>query len=71
MKNLYRVRPGFRHGKDKQFGPGDTVELTAEEAAGFLDKLELVAPEPDPVEAELEPVVRRSRPAPKTSPGPR
>lgn len=56
MTNLYRVRPGFHHGKSKQFGPGDTVELTAEEAAGFLDKLELVAPDPEPVEAEPEPV---------------
>jgi len=38
----YRVRPGFRHGVGKRYGPGDTVTLTAKEAAGFLDKLELV-----------------------------
>lgn len=56
MTNLYRVRPGFRHGKSKQFGPGDVVELTDEEASGFSDKLELVAPQPEPVEADTEPV---------------
>lgn len=39
----YRVKPGYRHGARKQHGPGDTVELSAAEAAGFLDKLELVA----------------------------
>lgn len=42
MKQQYRVRAGVRFGKGKEFGPGDVVELTAEEAAGFLDKLELV-----------------------------
>jgi hypothetical protein len=32
-----------------QYGAGDEVELTAAEAAGFLDKLEPVEPvEPDP-----------------------
>ena len=39
----YRVRPGFRHGVGKKYGPGDTVTLTVQEAAGFLDKLVLVA----------------------------
>lgn len=38
----YRVKPGFTHGAQKQYKAGDTVELTAEEAAGFIDKLELV-----------------------------
>ena len=42
MKQQYRVRAGVRFGKLKQYGPGDVVEMTAEEAAGFLDKLELV-----------------------------
>lgn len=37
----YQVRPGYRHGKDGQYGPGDKIELSVEEAAGFLDKLEL------------------------------
>ncbi len=40
----YRVRPGFHHGAQGQYGPGAVVELTEAEAAGFLDKLELVAP---------------------------
>lgn len=38
----YRVRPGYRHGVGKKYGPGDTVTLTEREAVGFLDKLELV-----------------------------
>lgn len=38
----YRVKPGFRHGKSKEYGPGDNIELSVEEASGFLDKLELV-----------------------------
>ena len=42
--NTYRVRPGFRHGAQKQYGPGDLVELTAAQAAAFDDKLELVGP---------------------------
>ncbi|MGV8951369.1 MAG: hypothetical protein ACOH2M_09725 [Cypionkella sp.] len=42
MKQQYRVRAGMRFGNRKQHGPGDVVELTAEEALGFLDKLELV-----------------------------
>lgn len=39
----YRVRPGFRHGVGKKYGPGDILTLTEAEAVGFLDKLELVA----------------------------
>lgn len=41
----YKVRPGFRHGVGKKYGPGDTVTLTEQEAVGFLDKLELVKEE--------------------------
>lgn len=37
----YRVKPGFTHGAGNQYKAGDIVELTEEEAAGFLDKLEL------------------------------
>lgn len=37
----YVVRPGMRHGAAGQYGPGDKVELSVGEAAGFLDKLEL------------------------------
>lgn len=36
----YRVRPGFTHGAVDQHKAGAVVELTEEEAAGFLDKLE-------------------------------
>lgn len=39
----YRVKPGYKHGATNQYEPGDTVEMTEEEAAGFLDKLELVS----------------------------
>ena len=38
----YKVRPGFRHGVGKKYGPGDTVTMTEQEAVDFLDKLELV-----------------------------
>lgn len=38
----YRVRDGFTHGAFNQHKAGDTVTLTEQEAAGFLDKLELV-----------------------------
>lgn len=38
----YRVRPGFHHGAQGQYGPGDVVKLTEAEAIGFQDKLELV-----------------------------
>ncbi len=55
----YKVRPGFRHGVGKKYGPGDTVTLTEQEAVGFLDKLELVKEEK--VE-EAVPVLPISRP---------
>jgi len=38
----YRVKPGRTWGPYKEYGPGDTLELTEEEAGGFLDTLELV-----------------------------
>jgi len=41
-KYTYRVRRGCRFGAFQQFGPGSTVELTEDEAGGFLDKLVLV-----------------------------
>lgn len=46
---LYRVRPGFVHGLKNEYKAGDTVELEPRAAAGFADKLELVAVEPEPV----------------------
>jgi hypothetical protein len=39
----YRVKPGFEHGAMGQHKAGFLVEYTEQEAAGFLDKLELVA----------------------------
>lgn len=54
---IYEVRPGCTHGALNQHKAGDRVELTAEEAAGFLDKL-LEA-------AEDAPPVRPVPPAPK------
>lgn len=41
---IYEVRPGFTHGAHNQHTGGDRVELTAQEAAGFRDKLRLVEP---------------------------
>jgi len=41
-KYTYRVKPGYLHGAYNQHGPGSLVELTEDEASGFLDKLELV-----------------------------
>ncbi len=39
---IYRVKPGYTFGAQSQHKPGDVVELTKGEAAGFLDKLEIV-----------------------------
>lgn len=39
----YRVKAGMRFGAQNQYGPGDKVELSVGEAAGFLDKLERVS----------------------------
>lgn len=47
----YRVKPGYRFGRLKQFGPGDIVELSEAEANGFLDKLEPVSEPDDPAPA--------------------
>jgi len=53
-KYTYRVKPGHRWGPFHAYGPGKTVELTVEEAEGFLDSLELVkgdnAPDEDPAD---------------------
>lgn len=52
----YEVRPGFYHGAQRQYGPGDRVVLTKTQAAAFDDKLKLVgpAPVPDPAPVEVE-----------------
>jgi hypothetical protein len=41
-KYIYRVKSGRMFGAFNQHGPGSLVELTEDEAGGFLDKLELV-----------------------------
>ncbi len=53
----YKVRPGFRHGVGKRYGPGDTVTLTEQEARSFLDKLELVKEEKKVVEEREVPMM--------------
>jgi hypothetical protein len=69
-KQQYRVRAGQVHGAHKQYGEGAVLELTEAEAAGFLDKLELVpvtlgaaVAEVVTVEAEPAPAKPRRRPA--------
>jgi len=49
-KYTYRVLPGRRFGPYNQYGPGDTIELTTDEAEGFRDILELVKGENAPPE---------------------
>lgn len=39
---IYQVKQGLRFGAANQYGPGDKITLSVEEAAGFLDKLEPV-----------------------------
>ncbi len=41
-KKTYRVKAGQTFGVQSDYGPGDRVQLTEREAAGLLDKLELV-----------------------------
>ena len=48
----YRVRRGFTHGAFNQYKAGAVVQHTAEEAAGFLDKLELVTVGPSLIESQ-------------------
>lgn len=40
----YRVKPGFTFGQFDQLPEGSLIELTEQEAASFLDKLELITP---------------------------
>jgi hypothetical protein len=59
-KYTYKVLPGRRFGPYDELGPGDTVELTANEAEGFPKTLALVkapdapAEEPPDKAAHLE-----------------
>ena len=44
-KYTYRVKPGHTFGLAQEFKAGAEVQLTLEEARGFLDKLEPVSSE--------------------------
>lgn len=50
---IYEVKAGYRFGPSNQYGPGDRVELTEDEARGFLDKLRPVKESATP--ADIEP----------------
>lgn len=63
----YRVKTGFRHGNLNQYGPGDVVELTEEEAAGFLDKLELVKGSAEKATTDLDADAKATLLGPKES----
>lgn len=52
----FRVREGMTHGKGGVYGPGTVLEYSDYEAAGFLDKLELIEDAPAVVAAEVESV---------------
>ena len=49
----WKVRPGCRFGVRNQYGPGDLVDLTMNEAAGFADKLEPVPAQDEIADKEL------------------
>lgn len=49
---IYRVKVDRRFGAGKQYGPGDLVELSEDEAAAFVDLVEPVS------EADAADVVR-------------
>lgn len=67
----YRVKPGFRHGRNKQYGPGDTVELTEREARGFLDKLEYAGEDQAlTIDWGTVPEVTATMPSPEPEPTP-
>ena len=40
---IYRVKEGRRFGAGKQYGPGDLVELSEDEAAAFGDLVDPVS----------------------------
>jgi hypothetical protein len=43
----YRVNPDFTFGSYDEYKEGDVVELTPEQASGFLDKLTLIEDDKD------------------------
>lgn len=52
-KYTYKVLPGHVWGPYREYGPGQTVELTVDEAEGFRDSLALVKDKDTP--ADLDP----------------
>lgn len=55
---LYRLLSGnhgrFEDGAKRRYHPGDTIELTDEQAARFAPgRLELVEPEPEPEQLDI------------------
>lgn len=56
-KQKFVVMPGEQFGRDGQYGPGDVVELTEEEARPFLGFRLAPAPEPEP-EPEKKPAAK-------------
>jgi hypothetical protein len=60
----YRVRPGVTFGAGGKFKPGTVVELRPEDAAAFLDKLQLVTGE-KPAPAAKAPTGKKSEAAAK------
>ena len=70
-KRKYVVREGMRFGANNQYGPGDEVELTPDEAAGFLDKLQPVkGGRVSEVEVKQEPEPEELAPAPPVEQAP-
>lgn len=53
-KYKYQVKDGRFFGAFRQYGPGSIVELTEEEADGFLDVVFLLKGEPEPVSKESQ-----------------
>lgn len=49
-KYPYRVKPGRAFGPYREYGPGDVLQLTEPEAAGFPDTLALVKDPGEPDE---------------------
>lgn len=64
-KRQYRVLPGEYHGGRNEYGPGDIVELTEEEAQPLLGwRLEPVEVDPKPA-PPVAPDETDPKPAPK------
>lgn len=55
-KLSYRVKPHATFGPVNQYGEGQVVELTPEEAKPFLDKLELIGEGDAPLLSDLPPL---------------